>query len=248
MRLSVALLLAPALLLAACSDQAPEKEGVRENAVQTSANLTPRAERVNDAAVLSNAFRTAFKAADVRLGDDNYHFQPAALYQMDDRWVLLSEGSGPDCHACSGFLAVHYLDGEPGAFRVTGGRADAIPGSSFGAPPEWRMRTDLMAAPVIEAQGGGTSQGITCSTGTLTELAPQGPALRAKGIPLLYDDSGAIVDDRAPTSVKGAVTAEGQRGQSFIVRYDGSVKREIAYYRKRDLYAPATKTADVPQC
>jgi len=247
MRLPVALLLVPAITLAACSGGAPEKEGARENAVETSANLTPRADKVNDAAVLANAFRAAFKAPEVRLGDDIYSFRPAALYRMDDRWVLLSEGSGPDCHACSGFLAAHYLAGEPGAFSVTGGRADAIPGSSFGAPPEWRMRTDLMAAPVIEAHGGGTWQGISCSTATLTELAPEGPALRAKDIPLLYDDTGAIVDDRAPTSVKGTV-GEGQRSRNFIVRYDGSVKREIAYDRKGDLYAPAAKTDDVPQC
>lgn len=242
-----ALVLVPALLgVAACKDtpSAPDNGGT---ANLTSANLAPLAEKSNDPAALKLAFAAAFETPQQRVGDDSYTFSPTALYRLDKAWVLLSEGTGPDCHACSGWLAVHYLNRTDDGFQLVKGWNDAIPGTSFGGAPEWKMRTDLMAVPVIESEGGGTWQGYSCSIARLTELTPGGPKPIAERIPLSYSDAGAIVDETKPREVTGTI-AEGQRGQSFTVHYKGTVTRDIPYVRSGATFAPGKGADEIPQC
>lgn len=250
MRLPLFLALSASLALAACKDPQAAKDGEPANkAAQTAAHMAPLAERSADRAALTAAFAVAFDNPAQKVGDDTYTYTPAALYRLADKWVLLSEGTGPDCHACSGWLAVHYLNRAPdGVFTLAKGWNDAVPGTSFGGAPEWTVRTDLMAAPVIESQGGGTWQGYSCSIGRLTELADAGPKVRVERIPLMYNDGGAIVDDaRKAEEMEGRI-AQGLRDESFTVRYTGTVARDVAYTRKGEAFVPGPGADKIPQC
>ncbi len=245
---SPALVLLPILFgIAACKDTPPAAPENAGTANLTSANLAPLAEKSNDPAALKQAFAVAFETPEQRIGGDSYNFTPTALYRLDKAWVLLAEGTGPDCHACSGWLSVHYLDRTDDGFKLVKGWNNAIPGTSFGGAPEWKMRTDLMATPVIESEGGGTWQGYSCTVARLTELTATGPKAVAERIPLSYSDAGAIVDDTKPREVDGTI-AEGQRGESFTVHYKGTVARDIPYTRKGETFAPGKGAADIPQC
>lgn len=238
------------LALAACGEQ-PTAEQPAEtppNAVTTSIGAAPVVMQANNPAVLGAAFAAAFESPDQRIGDDTYRFKPAALYRFDNNWVLLSEGSGPDCNACSGWLAVHYLARTADGFDVREGWPDAIPGSSYGAPPEWRVRTDLTSAPVIQSEATGMGQGISCGVARLTELTATGPAVRAERIPLDYSNAGTIVNGAAATEVDGVIAAGGERDRSFVVHYTGTVARDVPYTRSGDIFAPAADAAEVPQC
>lgn len=242
-----ALVLLP-LALAACGGEPAEQPAdPAPNAVATSVGAIPAVMRSTSAAALGAAFTAAFADPNVRIGDDLYRFRPAALYRLPDKWVLLSEGSGPDCSACAGRLAVHYLARTADGFAVREAWPDAIPGSGYGAPPEWQLRTDLTGAPVIQSEASGMGQGIVCRVARLTALTPEGPAPIAERIPLDYSNAGAIVDGSAATEVQGAIVA-GDSDEGFTVRYSGTVDRAVPYQRSDDGYAPAASAADIPQC
>lgn len=235
------------VLLAGCQPEPAEKPE-QNNAALASVNVAPVAERSDDPTAMKQAFAAAFPEPTARIGDDTYSYTPAALYRLKDKWVLLSEGRGPDCHACAGWLSVHYLERGGDGFKLMKGWADAVPGTSFGGPPEWKVRTDLMSAPVVESTGGGTWQGYTCSVGTLTELTPDGPKARAKQIPLVYSDAGAIIDEsQKPKEMEGRI-GEGQRGKSFVVHYSGAVTRDVSYTLKGDAFEAGAGAKDIPTC
>lgn len=240
--------LAVVAALAACNDTPEQKPVEGRNAANyTAANIAPLAERSRDPAELDGAFLAAFPNPVARVGEDDYSFKPAALYRLKDNWVLLSEGTGPDCHACSGWLAVHYLRQTPEGFALVKGWNDAIPGTSFGGAPQWTLRTDLASVPVIESEHGGTWQGYSCSVARLTGLDPNGPTRLAEHIPLAYSDAGAIVDDTKPREVDGTI-AQGQRDQSFTVHYKGTVTQDVVYSRKGAGFVAGTGADTIPQC
>ena len=246
MRFPALSLLVPLSLLAACGggDDAGKNA---EKVVNTSAPRVPLAEKLNEPAALKSAFALAFKSPAVSIKDESYTFTPAALYRVHDGLVLLSEGSGPDCHACSGFLAVHYLTEGTDGMKVIKGWVDAIPGSEYGAPPQWEVRTDLMSAPVVQTVSNGMGQGITCSIARLTELLPDGPKLRADLVPLAYSDEGAIVDDTKPSTVDAAI-APADRDKDFVVKYKGSVTRDVTWSRQGDAFVASKDAQGIPQC
>jgi hypothetical protein len=67
---------------------------------------------------LARAFASAFGtagAASLEVGGRTINYKPGRLVWLADRAVLLSPGTAADdCHACTGALAIHYLqpDGE----------------------------------------------------------------------------------------------------------------------------------------
>jgi len=247
MRFPAACLLILPMFLAACGDGASEGNRAVEKAVPTAASRVPFAQKLEEPGAMQKAFELAFVKPAVVIKDETYTFQPAALYRIKDRLVLLSEGSGPDCHACSGFLAVHYITETQDGMKVTQGWTDAIPGSEFGAPPKWQMRTDLMSAPVIQTEGSGMGQGIECSTARLTELLPEGPKARTANVPLNYSDSGAIVDKTPPSEVLGSI-APAERDRDFVVHYKGSVNRDVIWTRQGEAFVAGKDAQTVPQC
>jgi hypothetical protein len=247
MRFSAPIVLALLLGTAACKDTPPSRPDNGGTANLTAANIAPLAEKSNDPAALREAFAAAFETPKQQIGDDNYGFTPTALYRLDKAWVLLSEGTGPDCHACSGWLAVHYLNRTDKGFQLVKGWNDAIPGTSFGGAPQWQVRTDLTTMPVIESEGGGTWQGYSCTVARLTELTPDGPKPLVERIPLAYSDGGAIIDGSKPKQVDGSIV-EGERGKSFTVRYKGTVTRDIPYTLQGNGFTAGKGADQIPQC
>ncbi|MBB5686135.1 hypothetical protein [Sphingobium boeckii] len=246
MRFPALSLFASLMLLSACGG-GDDANKASEKAIDTSALRVPLAEKLNEPAALQSAFALAFETPAIMIKDERYTFAPAGLYRVKEGLVLFSEGSGPDCHACSGLLAVHYLTETPEGMKVTKGWTDAIPGSEYGAPPQWTVRTDLMSAPVVQTVSNGMGQGITCSIARLTELLPDGPKLRADLVPLAYSDEGAIVDDTKPNTVDAAI-APADRDRDFVVKYKGSVTRDVIWSRQGEAFVAGKDAQGIPQC
>lgn len=166
---------------------------------------------------------------------------PARLLWRGDTAVLVSTAEMTDaCHGCSGALDVAYLKPSGDGFTLVRRWPDAVPGSSWGAPPtEWSVSDKFGADPVLYASGGGTWQGYTCSVFTLTELGADGPA-GLVSVPLGYDDSGTGTADPA-TTLEGKITNI-VPGRSFDVTYSGTQSFTDHYVRQGDKYAAHGET------
>lgn len=200
--------------------------------------------------LLKLAFRTAFKnddSAALAVGDENFLFRPQSVTWIGDRAVLISAGRTDDCHACSGTLAVHYLQPVDAGFVVLGAWPKAAMGASFGAPPSWTLRSDIASNPVIQAEGGGTFQGYTCSVGQLVELTPNGPVTIADGLTLGYSNAGAAIDGMPVRSFEGKIVA-GEKDQSFTVAYQGAEKATVTYRHEGRTYRKAPGSPDISGC
>ena len=173
---------------------------------------------------LSRAFAAAFGtggAATLQVGGRTSSFKPGRLSWNADRAILISPGTASDdCHACSGTLAVHYLEPQGDGFKVTGSWPDAVAGSGWGAAPKWKLTSAFTTYPAIYEEGGYTGQGCTSGGVTITELTPQGP-VQSVPIRTIYSNAGATVDEQDPGEVEGTI-ANVQKDQSFDVNYSGA--------------------------
>lgn len=163
-----------------------------------------------------------------------------------DHFALISDGKGGDAHVDSGVLAIHYLTRTATGFTRTGAWPEFTYGGTFGAPPQWSVRTDLTAAPALLTSGGGTWQGYTCVSSDVIELAPDKPVMRADGIPTHYDSSGAAFDEKDAREMDGALAAA-EKGRSFQVRYSGDRTATVTYTLSGDKYV-ATSKPDLLTC
>lgn len=157
-----------------------------------------------------------------------------------DRYAFISEGKGGEAHVDAGALAIHYLKRTDTGFERIGAWPEFELGGTFGAPPQWTLRTDLTPAPALLTESGGTWQGYTCAWSDVIELTPEGPVARAEGIPVSYDDSGAAMDEKDAKAITGAV-ASGDKGRSFVVRYTGDRRTDVRYVLSGAKYVAATK-------
>jgi hypothetical protein len=134
---------------------------------------------------------------------------------------LLSPGKNLDeCHACTGALAVHYLEPAGEGFRVTGEWPALIRGSGNGTPPsDWNLSDKFAEYPVLLVEGGYTAQGCTSGGVTLTELQPNEPVQSALIRTVYSNESGFGADNGA--KIEGKL-ANIQKGASFDVTYSGS--------------------------
>jgi hypothetical protein len=200
---------------------------------------------------LAAAFRAAFgKPAPVTIGaqEAQMTFTPAGLVDVDPSkglQVLVAEGRNKeDCHACEGSLSLVYLERTPKGFQRTGkaGR-DQFNGNGFGAPPEWKVRRDLEANPVLTVETGFTGQGFTCASQALVELTPVGAKVLAESVPVEYDDSG--VGHGRVTTLEGQIRPLA-RGRSFEVVFHGTRSMRMVYERHGETYA--TRDRQPPSC
>jgi len=122
-------------------------------------------------------------------------YRPVGLARIGHLTALISEVSFDAAHPYQGAIAVAYLSGSPGHYRLIRRWSEAAEGNGWGLPPRWQMRTDLLRWPALETSFGFTNEGCTSSETDLIELAPSGPVRRAAipGIPHLT----AIVRDRS---------------------------------------------------
>ncbi|QTC91012.1 hypothetical protein [Brevundimonas goettingensis] len=158
-----------------------------------------------------------------------------------DQFAFVSQGKLSDAaHIDAGALSIHYLKRTGTGFERLGAWPEFRVDGTFGAPPEWTLRTDLTPAPALLTEAGGVWQGYACSWSGLIELTPEKPVVRVESFPVAYDDSGAKMDERDARAMQATVLP-GDKGRSFVVRYAGDRKAEVTYALFGDRYAPTTK-------
>jgi len=175
------------------------------------------------AAQLAAAFEAAFRGpppATRTVGDSDIVYRPARLHWIGDRAVLVSAGtSSIQCHACPGYLAVHYLVADGAGFRLTGAWLDGGGSAGWGRPPDWSFSTLLSEQAMIRTDGGDGGQGYVCSWSKFYELGPSGPREIAD-VQTGYSDSGTRIPEEGtpPTEVDGAIRNV-VRGSAFDMVY-----------------------------
>ena len=186
---------AMALALSACTRAEPGKANADPRDGKTAA-----APPSQTALTAAEAFRLAFgkpapAARTVARGEpgneETLTYTPAKLVPVGDVMALVSTATNSsDCHACSGALAIHYFKREGSGWALAGSWPEILGGNGFGAPPEWRIRTDLGRPAYLVSETGWSGQGYTCASTDLVELTPQAPLVQATAIPMHYDNAG----------------------------------------------------------
>jgi hypothetical protein len=178
--------------------------------------------------------------------DEDVRYAPGRLIWPSFGPVLISEGKVQDpAHASAGKIAIHYLKPAGDRFEVARAFPAAVATGSNGQVARWILNPRFSNWPVIAAEGGGTSQGYTCSWLTLTELRPDGPA-RVAQIPLVYDDRGAK-EDGTGRAIQGKILNI-NKNQSFDVVYSGSRAFSEHYVRGAGGYAVAGGKSTMETC
>lgn len=240
------------VFLAGCSpERQPTPNGQADIASNAAVTTAPAfdPDRLSADQRLSTAFSTAFPKVDIVVKDQKYHVSAADLRKVGDQWVLVSTATGDDCHGCGGLLGITYLKPAEAGFAVSGSWPDLIPGGSFGQPPSWKLRDDLMGAPVIVASGGGTFQGYTCETSTLVALTPSSPTIIADSIPTAYSNDGTMEAEESgqAESVEGKIAPD-KKDESFKVTFTGTSAGVVRYVRTGQMFAPAPGGYQPPSC
>jgi hypothetical protein len=159
--------------------------------------------------------------------------------------VLVSHGYVPNAaHVDAGAIAVHYLAPAEDGFALVRDFPEAVEVGSSGELSDWSVSDKFSDLPVIQAEGGGTWQGYTCSYAVLSELTPRGPIELAR-IQTAYDDSGA--KETGAQSIEGKI-GEIAKGKSFVVRYGGTRSFVERYVRRGDRFVREGGKSQVPEC
>jgi len=194
----------------------------------------------------NSAFTVAFgKSGSVvlkRQGEykETVKYTPGALVEAPFGPVLVSIGEVVDgSHASSGKVAAVYMRRSGQGLAVAKKFVPAMETGSFGSIGKWRVSRGYGSLPVVEAEGGGTWQGYTCSVTTLLELSPDQPR-ELVTVPLYYDDAGAVVDGK-PTRIEGRIV-RAIAGKSFDVDYSRSRRFTDHYIRRGDQYVLVSKS------
>ena len=219
-----------------------ENEAADSNLVE--AKALPEVRALPPEEQLARAFEAAFGsrgeavlAAPADGLDEDVRFAPGRLIWPAFGPVLISEGKVQDpAHVSAGKIAVHYLKPAGDRFEVARAFPAAVATGSNGQVARWHLNPRFSNWPVIAAEGGGTGQGYTCSSLTLTELRPAGPVEIAE-VPLVYDDRGAK-EDGTGRSIEGKILNI-VKDHSFDVVYSGSRAFSEHYVRGAGGYAVA---------
>jgi len=167
-------------------------------------------------------------------------YTPGTLVEAPFGPVLISIGEVVDgAHASAGKVAAVYMRRSGQGLAVAKKFVPAMETGSFGSIGKWRVSRAYGSLPVVEAEGGGTWQGYTCSVMTLLELAPDKPR-ELITVPLYYDNAGAVVDGK-PTRLEGRIV-RAVAGKSFDVDYSGSRRFTDRYIRRGDQYVLVSKS------
>lgn len=236
------------VLLAACQRPAEQVEApVAPVALSAVSAVAATGASETDAfqAAWGSASPVTYRAPDAGIDDEAMTYSRGTLVPLSgDRFALVSEGQGGEGHVSAGALAIHYLTRTPSGFTRTSSWPNIVEGGTFGAPPEWTIRTDLTPAPALVTEAGGTWQGYSCSWSALVELTPERPILRTSAIPVAYDDSGA--KGEGGEEMEGGLVSD-MKGQSFSVRYTGDRSATVRYALRGQRYE-ATTSPDLLTC
>ena len=194
------------------------------------------------------AFQAAFGGnPEIQVEDERLRYSPGRLVWIGDRAVLLSPGENLDkCHACTGALAIHYLEPAGEGFRVTGSWPALIEGWGWGrAPSDWTVSSAFAEYPVIMHEGAYTGQGVTCGGVTLTELRPGAPVQSDLIKTILSNQSGFGADNGA--EIDGEIVNI-DKGVSFDVSYSGSRDFTETWVRRGDTWQLRDDETRMPIC
>lgn len=254
-----------AISTASCAAPANEDKAATgakaEDAAQSSNTVPAQATKVasipfaydekvdTDKSHTEEAFQAAFNvvptgtgdsSANVEIDDINTVFKPIALYRInEDKWVLLSGGqSDNEGHAASGTNAIHYLDAAEGGWQSTAQLFGFGSTGTFGNPAtDWKFTRSLGKNPYLLTSAGGTWQGCTVTTTTLTELTPTGAIDRGDFIDHnSWGDSPSGDNFDHTGTIISAVP-----DKSFVVRYKGTKPTDVTFVRKGDKYVASGK-------
>lgn len=169
--------------------------------------------------------------------DERVRYRPGSLVETSFGPVLVAPGEVLEAaHASAGKVAAIYMKRTPRGYAVARRFVPAMETGSFGKIAGWSVSKAYGPDPVVVVEGGGIFQGYLCSVATLLELAPGGPR-ELVTVPLSYDDSGAVGDERA-THIEGRIENI-RSGHSFDVAYSGSRSFRETYVRRGATYALA---------
>lgn len=160
------------------------------------------------------------------------------------RFALISGGQGGEAHVHAGSLSVHYLTRTDHGFQRTGSWPGLLVSGTWGAPPEWSIRTDLTPSPTLVVEAGGTWQGYTCMWAHLVELTPRRPIIRVDQISTGYDSGGARGD--AGESIEGRILP-GRKGETIRIQYTGDRTATVTYAKVGEVYDPIDPP-ELPGC
>jgi len=237
------------LLASGCGGNAPAPApGNATSAVQPvpSPAVVASVRALPEAQQLAKAMQAVFgKPSPVteNTGDGRATTRSGKLLWQGDRAVLITATSIEQAsHAVTGSLGIYYLRPAGDHFEVSTRFPAAVAGNGFGGEPNnWSVSERFGALPVIYAEAGWTGQGMTCSSFTLTELAPDKPVKLAT-VPIGYDDSGAGGESNIEGKL-GAIVP----GKLFTVDYSGSEQFDETWTRTGNAYALPGETK-VPTC
>lgn len=228
--------------------EAADADAANTSVAQSGNKQKAEAKSVSDAQ-LGKAFEAAFgKAgqAELTAGDDRRIFRPARLLRLDDKYVLLSEGTNVnDCHVCAGALAIHYLRETEDGFAVIGSWPDLVRGSGWGGPPDWIISDEFNIYPTVFEEGGYTAQGCTSGGVTLTELRPDKPV--QSGLVMTHFDNQSGFGELSGRSIKGTI-GNIRKDTSFEVAYSGARSFTEKWVKKGDVYRLESDVTRMPQC
>jgi hypothetical protein len=242
-----------AVIVAGCNQQSDES-GNQVAPTEPSGDAAPPTQHTARALPMEEqralAFQAAFGAemsAVVEIDDERLRYSPGRLVWIGDRAVLLSPGENLDkCHACTGALAIHYLEPAGEGFRVTGSWPALIEGWGWGtAPSNWTVSTAFAEYPVIMHEGAYTGQGVTCGGVTLTELRPGAPVQSDLIKTILSNQSGFGADNGA--EIDGEIVNI-DKGVSFDVTYSGSRDFTETWVRRGDTWQLRGGETRMPIC
>lgn len=172
-------------------------------------------------------------------GDGVVTTSPLEIVELPFGRALITKSEIADgCHACSGYLGIHYFKVDGPNVTVTQSWPKAVEGWGWGHAPEWVLTEKFTSFPAIYASGSYMGQGITMSSASLTELSPLGPTV-SELIGTGFDDGGRW-DDGSQCAVSGTI-ANIVRDQSFDVVVEGSVRSIDRYVKSAGGFKSTSK-------
>ncbi len=199
------------------------------NQSQTS-DVIPNVELSKD-----KAFMMAWnlKSPSMKTQIDGIEFEAQNLVDMgNNKKALISVGGAVDPYPINpGYLKIHYFEVKNGAYQLVKTPDFTIESGSMGQIADIGLNDEITSNIVIFIEGSSSSQGITCSTTDLVELAPEGPRT-------IYSDLTFMSDERGET--KGLI-GNIKKDTSFDVTYKGTNAGIKHYVKNGKTYSTNSK-------
>jgi hypothetical protein len=236
----------------------PEPKSRIGNAIaiaQTGKILAPDAKSEIRALPKSEQLKRAYAAVFPKGGtsyvdqeDTTFSYEGGDVIWASFGLVLIAPATNKNAYpASSGALGIFYLTELNGKFVVRKSWPATIGGSIMGEPPERETSAKFGDMPVVISKAAGFWQGIACHHTSVVGLYPDVGPRPLASFHSFYDNGGAEQNPTKIQAIEGTIENV-IAGQSFDVRFDGTM-RFVAHYRKNgDRYARTDNGADIPTC